>query len=84
MQPEKDRIDEQFQPDRCQINNDTDERKYNQPDSNFLANIQKKNKNPHENKDRAHTKNVDVGKFQRKNERVGLVKGGNFFFNRLI
>jgi hypothetical protein len=42
----------------------TDERKYYQPDSNSLANVEKKNKNCHENKDCAHTENMDVGKFQ--------------------
>jgi len=41
MQPEKDRINEQLQPDGCQINDNTNERKYNQPDSNSLAKIEK-------------------------------------------
>jgi len=64
MHPEKDGMSKKFQPDRCQIDNNTDEWKYNQPDSNSLADVEKKNKNSHENKDCAHTENMDVGKFQ--------------------
>ena len=84
MHPEKDGMSKKFQPDRCQIDNNTDEWKYNQPDSNSLADVEKKNKNSHENKDCAHTENVNVGKFQSKDKLIGLVKGSNFFFCRGI
>ncbi len=37
MHPEKGRMNEQLQPDRRQIDDNTDERNYNTPDSSFLA-----------------------------------------------
>ena len=80
MPPEKNRITEQFQPDRCRIDENTDERKYNKPASSFLAKIEKNDENSHENEDCAHSENMNVGEFQSKDKFFGLVKGGNLCY----
>lgn len=75
MQPEKNRMNEKFQPGRCQIDDNIDERKYNKPASSFLTKVEKIDENPRENRDCAHSKNMNVGEFQSKDKFFGLVKG---------